>query len=61
MARIFVYENKEYPDPDPAMTTEQIREQMANFFPELANATSAETKKGDNTVVTFKRQVGTKG
>ena len=38
MARIFVYDNREFPDPDPKMLTEEVRQSMTNFFPELANA-----------------------
>jgi PRTRC genetic system protein C len=38
MARIFIYDNREFPDPDPKMTIEEVRQSMVNFFPELANA-----------------------
>ncbi len=37
MARVFVYDNREFPDPDPKMSTEEVRQSMTNFFPELAN------------------------
>jgi PRTRC genetic system protein C len=61
MARIFIYENKEYPDPDPALSVEEVRQSMANFFPELSNSETKEIKNGDNTVYTFSKRVGTKG
>jgi PRTRC genetic system protein C len=61
MSRIFVYDGQEYPDPDPAMTPEDIRRQYANYFPELSNAETKETKRGDDTVFTWAKRVGTKG
>ena len=61
MARVFVYEGKEYPDPDPAMKVEDVRQNMAQFFPELSNAETKEETKGDRTTVIFKKRVGTKG
>lgn len=61
MARVFVYEGQEYPDPDPAMNTEEVRQQMANFFPELFNAQTNTVKRGDDDVITFTKRVGTKG
>lgn len=59
--RLFRYEGKDYPDPDPKMSVEEVRQSMTNFFPELSNASSTETKKGDDTIIEFKRRVGTKG
>jgi len=61
MARVFVYDGREFPDPDPSHTPEQIRTMMSDFFPELANAEIREAKKGDDTVYEFVRKVGTKG
>lgn len=39
MKRIFVYDKREFPDPDPAMTVEEVKDHMAGFFPELSTAT----------------------
>ncbi len=61
MARIFIVSDKEIPDPDPDMTIEQVRENFATFFPEVHNATAKESKRGDDTIIDFVRQVGTKG
>ena len=61
MARVFVYDGREFPDPDPSRTPEQIRTMMSDFFPELANAEIREAGKGDDTVYEFVRKVGTKG
>ena len=61
MTRIFVYEGREFPDPDPELTPEQIRQHWSTMFPELATATIKESKKGEDDVFTFERKVGTKG
>ncbi|MDP2949633.1 MAG: PRTRC system protein C [Chloroflexota bacterium] len=61
MARKFVYDNREYPDPDPSMTVEQVKASMASFFPELANASVKERQDGQDTVYEFEKRLGTKG
>lgn len=61
MARVFVYDNREFPDPDPGLSVEEVRQKMADFFPDLANAEAKESKRGDDTVIEFVRRVGTKG
>ena len=61
MGRVFVYDGREFPDPDSSLSPDGVRANMANFFPELSNAETKETKRGDDTVYEFKRRVGTKG
>lgn len=69
MMRIFVYDSREFPDPDPKMTVEEVRQSMVQFFPELSNAdTTGPTKRKSKTdpvveddLYEFKRRVGTKG
>ena len=61
MARIFVYDNREFPDPDPGMSVDQVKTSLSDFFGELANATVKETKRGEDTVYEFQKRVGTKG
>jgi len=61
MARVFVYDNREFPDPDPNLSVEQVRETMASFFPELATATVQERQRDQDTVYEFQRRTGTKG
>ncbi len=61
MARIFVYDGREFPDPDPEMTIDQVKASLADFFGEVANATVKETKKDDDTIYEFQKRVGTKG
>lgn len=59
--RIFIYDSREFPDPDPSQTPEQVKAMMTDFFPELANAETREHKRGDDTAYEFVRRVGTKG
>lgn len=61
MARIFIYDQREFPDPDPKLSVEDVRHQLTDFFPELANAETREEKRGDDTVYTFSKRIGTKG
>jgi len=61
MGRIFVYDGREFPDPDPKMSNEEVRQSLTTFFPELANAESRMSKRGDDDIIEFKRRVGTKG
>ncbi len=61
MPRVFVYDGREFPDPDPNISVEEVRQSMTNFSPELANAESKPSKRGDDDIIEFKRRVGTKG
>ena len=61
MARVFVYDAREFPDPDESLSVEDVRKQMSDFFPELANADTREEKRDDDTVYTFTKRIGTKG
>lgn len=61
MVRKFVYDGRDFADPDPTMTVDEVRSSMVPFFPELANAQVSEAKEGDDTVHTFTRRTGTKG
>ncbi len=61
MARIFVYDSREFPDPDPKLSVDEVRQSMSSFFPELSNAEVKESKRGEDTIVELKRRVGTKG
>ncbi len=61
MVRVFVYDGREFPDPDPKMSVDEVRQSMTNFFPELANADSKQSKRGEDDIIEFQRRVGTKG
>lgn len=49
--RVFVYEGREYPDPNPALTLDEVRRLMADFLPELANAGVRRGYKKDKKIV----------
>lgn len=61
MARIFVYDHHEFPDPDGSLTVAQIKTWLADFYPEVANAQVKTTRRGGDTLYHFQRPVGTKG
>ena len=61
MARVFVYDDREFPDPDPEMSVDQVKATLSDFYGEIANASVKETNRGDDTIYEFQRRVGTKG
>jgi PRTRC genetic system protein C len=61
MARVFVYDGREFPDPDPNLSVDEIKQMMTDFFPELANAEVKEHQRDQDTLYEFARRVGTKG
>ncbi len=61
MARVFVYDDREFPDPDPEMSVEHVKQTLADFYGEIANASVKETARGNDTIIEFQRRVGTKG
>src|SRR5260370_5959968 len=63
--RVFVIDNKEYPDPDPDLPitgTHSVQAMYRDYFPgQLDNVDVAQKTRDDGTVeVTFKRRIGTK-
>jgi PRTRC genetic system protein C len=61
VARIFIYDGREFPDPDPGLTEDGVRQMMTDFFPELANAETKEVARGEDTLYEFVKKVGVKG
>ena len=61
MARVFVYDGREFPDPDPNLSVDEVKTMMADFFPELSNAEVRETTREEDSIHEFVRRVGTKG
>ena len=61
--RVFVYDQKEYDDPDPKMTPDEVRLSYVTFFPELANAEiiPAKNREPNQVIIEFRRRTGTKG
>jgi len=61
MARIFVYDDRKFPDSYPDKSPEEVKTIMTDFFPELASAEVREQTKDDDTYIEFVRKTGTKG
>ena len=62
MATIYKYNDYEYRDESDEFTTEEVKQQLVQYFPELAQAKAESSKDGEgNTVVTFVKRAGTKG
>ena len=61
MARKFIVDGREFPDPDPNKTPEEVKRIMTDFFPELATADTREHKQGEDATYEFVRRTGTKG
>lgn len=61
MARMFICDGREFPDPDPRLSVEDVRKHLAEFLPELTNAEVREEQRGEDTVYVFSKRIGTKG
>jgi len=61
MSRIFIYDGRDFPDPDTGLGVDEVKAMMTDFFPELANAEVRQSTRGDDQVIEFVRRVGTKG
>ena len=61
MARKFIVDGKEWPDPDPNLSVDQVRQMMTNFFPELVTADTSKHEQGGDEYYEFTRRTGTKG
>ncbi|HNT74358.1 MAG TPA: hypothetical protein PKH77_04970 [Anaerolineae bacterium] len=59
--KIYKYNDYEYKDEAGEFTTEEVKRQLTQYFPEIANCTVEEKKSGEDTVVTFVKRAGTKG
>ena len=59
--RTFIIDGREFPDPDPALSVEDVRKHYSEFFPELVNADTREEKRGADTAYSFSKRIGTKG
>lgn len=61
MARIFIVDGREFPDPDPTHSVDEVKTMFASFFPEVANAEVKQTTRGEDTLYEFVKRVGIKG
>ena len=61
MQRIFIYDGREFPDPDPSLSVDEVKRMMTDFFPELTNADTKQATRGEDTLYEFVKKVGVKG
>lgn len=62
LVRAFTHSGREYADPDPKLTPEEVKEFYAGIYPELTNAEiEGPEHKGTKAVYEFRKAVGTKG
>ena len=60
--RVFKFNGRTYPDPNPRLSPELVKSQLAVADPQLASAViEGPTYDGDTATYTFTRSVGTKG
>lgn len=62
VTRVFSFGGRQYPDPNAAMTPEEVKTFYSAVHPELLNAqVEGGDFEGDTQVFTFARSIGTKG
>ena len=61
MPRIFVYDNREFPDPDTSMTIDEVKATLADFLPEIATSSVKQSQRDGDTIIEFTKRAGTKG
>ncbi|MBN2003952.1 MAG: hypothetical protein JXA21_11410 [Anaerolineae bacterium] len=62
MATVYKYQDYTYRDEAGEFTAEDVKSQLRQYFPELANATAeSKTLENGDTQVTFVKRAGTKG
>jgi PRTRC genetic system protein C len=62
LPRAFSYMGLQLPDPDPALTPEQVRDALSAQYPEITNSVLVwEDARGDKLVFKFTRAIGTIG
>lgn len=62
LPRGFSYMGLQLPDPDPALTPEQVRDALSAQYPEITTAViEGPDASGDKLVYKFTRAIGTKG
>ena len=59
--RVFIADEREFPDPDPTLTPAEVLQSLVDFLPDLANAEILESTRGEDTIFDFRKRVGTKG
>ena len=62
LPREFIFNGSRFPDPDPQMSIEQVRELLTPSYPEIATATvTGPEDTGTSLRYSFSRAIGSKG
>lgn len=61
MERVFKYNGRTFPDPNPLMEPEQLRGVFAIEYPEIASAGIDVEIRKNKQVITFQKVLGAKG
>lgn len=59
--RVFKYNGRTFPDPNPNIEPEQVRGVLSMEYPEIASAGIDIEMRGERMVVTFQKVLGSKG
>lgn len=61
LERVFEFGALRFPDPNPDLSNQEVRDMLATQYPELANATITETVRAGKRVILLERSIGRKG
>lgn len=61
ITRVFKYNGKTLPDPNPSLSVEAVRSVYANQYQELASAEIISELKENRQIITFQKVLGHKG
>ena len=61
MPRVFVYDGREFDDPDDSKSVQEVQDYLSHFYPELNTATVSQREDNGRTLYEFRKRVGTKG
>ena len=59
--RKFIYDGREFPDPNVDWDPDRVRQSLATLMPGLSNAEVKHRTEGEDEIYEFTRRVGTKG
>ena len=59
--RKFIYDGREFPDPNVNWDPDRVRQSLATLMPGLSNAEVKHRTEGEDEIYEFTRRVGTKG
>jgi PRTRC genetic system protein C len=61
LPRIFIADSREFSDPDPSLSVEEVTSLLSDFMPEIHNCEIKQTEKDGKLYIQFIKKVGVKG